>query len=61
MRPCIIRRYLNTPIPCTRHQMVWVGSERLGCGVAPSCSLWVCHYDPPGNVVGRFPANVLAP
>ncbi len=38
-------------------QVVWANSRRLGCGVA-SCGpaqVWVCHYDPPGNVVGYRP------
>jgi uncharacterized protein YkwD len=41
-------------------QVVWVGSQRLGCGVS-SCKgmrIWVCNYDPPGNFQGRFPDNV---
>ena len=44
-------------------QMVWIGSTSLGCAVAPSCSLYVCHYAPPGNNVaaGQFEANVKAP
>jgi hypothetical protein len=42
-------------------QVVWVGSQRLGCGTV-TCSgrqIWVCNYDPPGNVTGKFPNNVL--
>lgn len=42
-------------------QLVWVGSERMGCGKT-SCKgleLWVCNYDPPGNVKGRYEENVL--
>ncbi|GEM_PF-1541102 len=46
-------------------QVVWRGSERLGCAVA-ACDhdspfgsgewfLWVCSYDPPGNIEGRRP------
>jgi uncharacterized protein YkwD len=46
-------------------QVVWRGSQRLGCGVA-NCTtgspfgsggwqLWVCNYDPPGNYVGEKP------
>ena len=49
--------------PATGHftQMVWRGTSKLGCGVRYDCPggpLMVCHYDPPGNVVGRFTANV---
>lgn len=41
-------------------QLVWKGSERLGCGTA-SCGgkeVWVCNYDPPGNVEGFYAENV---
>src|SRR5262249_34342811 len=35
-------------------QLVWIGTKRVGCGVA-TCraervDIWVCNYDPPGNV-----------
>jgi hypothetical protein len=42
-------------------QVVWVGTERLGCG-STSCDgmdLWVCNYDPPGNMQGDYRENVL--
>lgn len=42
-------------------QIVWKGSQRLGCGYAPRCSMYVCHYAPPGNVIGSFRDNVLPP
>lgn len=38
-------------------QVVWQRSRRLGCGFA-SCgdaAVWVCNYDPPGNVLGQTP------
>jgi hypothetical protein len=38
-----------------------VGTSHLGCGAA-SCKgmrIWVCQYDPPGNVDGEYRANVL--
>lgn len=42
-------------------QLVWENTQRVGCGVA-TCSngaydtdVWVCNYDPPGNVVGQEP------
>ena len=41
-------------------QMVWLTSQRLGCGTS-TCKgrrIWVCHYDPAGNVLGQFAANV---
>lgn len=39
-------------------QVVWRGTERIGCGVAtcPSgAEIWTCNYDPPGNYVGMTP------
>ena len=38
-------------------QVVWERSRRLGCGVATcgGSSVWVCNYDPPGNVLGQAP------
>lgn len=42
-------------------QLVWRGSRRLGCATA-SCGdlrIWVCNYDPPGNMQGDFQRNVL--
>ncbi len=42
-------------------QVVWRGSQRLGCASA-TCGnglrVWVCNYDPPGNMDGAFPQNV---
>lgn len=38
-------------------QVVWAASERLGCGMA-SCGdkeVWVCNYDPAGNIWGERP------
>lgn len=42
-------------------QLVWVASERLGCGVTTCGGLdvWVCNYDPPGNYEGQYRENVL--
>jgi len=42
-------------------QLVWRESARLGCGRAacPGLEVWVCNYDPPGNVEGQYAANVL--
>jgi uncharacterized protein YkwD len=38
-------------------QVVWSATRSLGCGVARcgTAEVWVCNYDPPGNVVGRAP------
>ncbi|MCC7070375.1 MAG: Fis family transcriptional regulator [Deltaproteobacteria bacterium] len=42
-------------------QLVWRNTDTLGCGVA-HCNvdgyaglLWVCNYNPAGNVVGQHP------
>src|SRR5678810_404560 len=43
-------------------QLVWAGTQRLGCSSA-RCGggeLWVCNYDPPGNVEGEFDSQVHA-
>lgn len=49
--------------PATGHftQVVWVKSTSLGCAVAKCADsdVWVCQYDPPGNFLGAFEANVL--
>lgn len=41
-------------------QVVWKSTERLGCATreCDGLDLWVCHYDPPGNVRGGYQANV---
>jgi uncharacterized protein YkwD len=44
-------------------QLVWRDTARLGCGVS-RCGggeLWVCNYDPPGNVERSYRTNVLPP
>lgn len=41
-------------------QLVWAGSKRLGCA-SRRCGggeIWVCNYDPPGNMQGDFERNV---
>jgi uncharacterized protein YkwD len=42
-------------------QVVWKGTQRLGCGTArcKGLEIFVCQYDPPGNVQGEFQRNVL--
>ncbi len=52
-------------------QVVWQGSTQLGCGAAQGAKTIngrqynafyvVCHYAPPGNVLGQFSANVQQP
>jgi len=42
-------------------QLVWRGTTQVGCAKA-ACNgmeLWVCEYDPPGNVETLYRANVL--
>lgn len=38
-------------------QVVWAKSTKLGCGMAQcgSTQVWVCNYDPPGNMLGEHP------
>ncbi len=38
-------------------QMVWRNSTRIGCGKATvnGRTIWVCNYDPPGNMIGSKP------
>jgi pathogenesis-related protein 1 len=38
-------------------QIVWRDSKEVGCGVGRSgnTEVWVCEYNPPGNVVGERP------
>jgi len=42
-------------------QVVWVGTRTLGCGTATcqGMEIWVCNYDPPGNVEGEYRTHVL--
>lgn len=41
-------------------QVVWKGTERLGCATLEcnGLDMWVCNYDPPGNMRGGYQANV---
>ncbi|GLI60506.1 hypothetical protein VaNZ11_002669 [Volvox africanus] len=45
-------------------QMLWIDTSEMGCATAQSpagCwqrTVYVCHYNPPGNVIGEFPQNV---
>jgi uncharacterized protein YkwD len=38
-------------------QVVWRNTKLVGCGVARDAKreVWVCDYDPPGNIVGERP------
>jgi pathogenesis-related protein 1 len=43
-------------------QLVWRATSEVGCGSAQcdGVDVWVCQYDPPGNVQGEFRENVRA-
>jgi pathogenesis-related protein 1 len=38
-------------------QVIWRSTKLVGCGVARDAKreVWVCDYDPPGNIVGERP------
>jgi uncharacterized protein YkwD len=38
-------------------QIVWRDTKQFGCGVAHKGrrQVWVCNYDPPGNIIGERP------
>jgi hypothetical protein len=42
-------------------QVVWRGTSEVGCGVSQcnGLDIWICQYDPPGNVEGQYRENVL--
>lgn len=43
-------------------QVVWKGTTEVGCGQARDAkggTYIVCNYNPPGNMQGRFPENVV--
>jgi hypothetical protein len=42
-------------------QVVWRATTQVGCGRSQCNGLdvWICQYDPPGNVQGQFRENVL--
>lgn len=47
-------------------QVVWKSTTQIGCGYRTGCSgswpnVWVCQYNPPGNYIGQFAANVFPP
>lgn len=41
-------------------QVVWRGTRAVGCGMSQCNGLdvWICQYDPPGNVEGQYRENV---
>lgn len=43
-------------------QLVWANTRQVGCGYSTCTTeddflfeVWVCNYDPPGNVINQFP------
>lgn len=38
-------------------QLIWRDTKRVGCGAAAKddTQVWVCNYDPPGNIAGERP------
>ncbi|MEM9538662.1 MAG: pathogenesis-related family 1 protein [Cyanobacteria bacterium P01_E01_bin.42] len=38
-------------------QVVWESTREVGCAMARNNNreVWVCNYDPPGNIIGRKP------
>jgi pathogenesis-related protein 1 len=44
-------------------QMVWMATRSVGCAASECDGMrtWVCHYDPPGNVISLFSDNVAPP
>ncbi|MCU1282690.1 MAG: hypothetical protein JWM53_6236 [bacterium] len=41
-------------------QVVWRGTTAVGCGRSQcnGMDVWICQYDPPGNVEGQYRDNV---
>jgi len=59
----------SNPVASHYTQIVWKGTQQVGCGLAPDCSgifsssygparYFVCEYFPAGNVEGEFGQNV---
>ncbi|KAG9005410.1 hypothetical protein FRB94_010889 [Tulasnella sp. JGI-2019a] len=59
----------GNPVASHYTQVVWKGSQKVGCGLAPACAgifdssfgpakFFVCEYSPAGNVIGEFAQNV---
>ncbi|KAF9284212.1 CAP domain-containing protein [Linnemannia elongata] len=46
-------------------QVVWKGSKRVGCAKrfcpGSNWTIYICNYDPPGNVQGQYQENVSPP
>ena len=47
-------------------QIVWKATTEIGCSSGVGCGsdlshVWVCHYNQPGNYIGKFIENVFTP
>lgn len=47
-------------------QVVWKNTALIGCAHSAGCAgawsdIWVCQYYPPGNIAGKYDANVFLP
>lgn len=46
-------------------QVVWKGTKRIGCAKrfcpGSNWTVYICNYDPPGNMQGRYQENVSPP
>jgi len=55
----VVREWANEPLRDYNHhtQIVWGRTTEVGCAVARNAKreVWVCNYNPPGNVVGERP------
>ena len=45
-------------------QIVWKSTTEVGCGTATGCdsprpNVWVCQYNPHGNVISQFAENIF--
>ncbi len=55
----VVKAWLDEPMKGYNHrtQIVWRDTTEIGCAVARNKlrEVWVCNYNPPGNVVGQRP------
>ncbi|GMI37087.1 hypothetical protein TeGR_g13245 [Tetraparma gracilis] len=42
-------------------QVVWKDTTSVGCAICEESKIYVCQYDPPGNVIGGYEENVFEP
>lgn len=44
-------------------QLIWKNTTHIGCGYKSKChgkfsKIWICQYEPAGNIIGEFAINV---